>query len=556
MNDKAIIPSGLKMFLVLFVLLAACRFGQPMGQDEISHYYKCTRMLYLDGYSHPADVITFSPHLYPLLACGVCKLFRHFNQATVQMTGVFCWLGVICLLWKLAKTTKEQWVACGLCVFLPMVQQAAVTIEIDQTVLPLVTLLLCWRAKCFMDDGIWKNGLWLAASMALALWGRLTTPFVLIPLFVGFAWWSVDFKRAVKTAAWLLIGCAVFFVTWRLYCLATGVDWQGPFVYLARSFQETTVGERASGASRLVQNMLYLVFWGMNPFLIVLLASSMMVGYMRQRPRTELCYLAAGVWLLCGYEIVGGALFGFPKYQIPAMPLICLGIALAWKGLWSFKRISRLGAVHLVILGLLSCILLMKTGDPLHAMRIDVRETAVAGGAIRLELMKLGLLFAVCWGALSMAVVLFWWRVPVMTLWQLLLLGVLWTNGVFSVWQGNRPYATGYVYGDEGETREVAGLIEFCRWTDRPLFVPHEVLFQLGDFRFVDGLPMDWTDMDAVVERIGNEHPPMIALSVLTNTTNEVREALNHEKLQKNLPPTYEMKRVGRYYVWWNVKRY
>jgi len=260
--------------------------------------------------------------------------------------------------------------------------------------------------------------------------------------------------------------------------------------------------------------------------------------------------------LLCGYEVVGGALFGFPKYQIPAMPLICLGIALAWRGLWSFKPVGRFGAVHLVVLGVLSCVLLMKTGDPLHAMRIDIRETAVVGGAVRLELMKLGLLFAVCWGALSMAVVLFWWRVPVMTLWQLLLLGVLWTNGVFSVWQGNRPYATGYVYGDEGETREVAGLIEFQGWTDRPLFVPHEVLFQTGDFRLVDGLPMDWTDLDAVAERIGNEHPPMVAVSVLTNTAREVRDILRHEKLQKNLLPNYEMKRVGRYYIWWDVRRY
>jgi len=556
MKDVAIKSSGLKMFLVLFVLLTACRFGQPMGQDEISHYYKCIRMLYLDGYSHPADVITFSPHLYPLLACGVCKLFAHFNQATVQMTGIFCWLAVIYLLWKLAKTTQEQWVACGLCVLLPMVQQAAVTVEIDQTVLPLVTLILCWRAKCFMDDSSMKNGLWLAASMALALWARLTTPIVLIPLFVGFAWWSVDSKRAVKTAVWLVLGCIVFFVTWRLYCLATGVDWQGPFVYLARSFQETTIGERSSGASRLVQNMLYLVFWGMNPFLIVLTAGSVVVGYVRKLPRTELCYLAAGIWLLCGYEIVGGALFGFPKYQIPAMPLICLGIALAWKGVWSFKPVGRLGSVHLVILGVLSCVLLMKTGDPLHAMRIDIRETAVTGGAVRLELMKLGLLFAVCWGALSMAVVLFWWRVRVMTLWQLLLIGVLWTNGVFSVWQGNRPYATGYVYGDEGETREVAGLIEFLRWTDRPLFVPHEVLFQIGDFRLVDGLPMDWTDLDSVAELIGNEHPPMVAVSVLTNTASEVRDILRHEKIQKNLLPNYEMKRVGRYYMWWDVRRY
>ena len=200
--------------------------------------------------------------------------------------------------------------------------------------------------------------------------------------------------------------------------------------------------------------------------------------------------------------------------------------------------------------------LLIKLGDPLHALRIDVRETAVIGGSIRLELMKLGARFALCWGVLVLMFVIFRRRLPAMPLWQLLLLGVIWTNGIFSVWQGNRPYSTGYVYGDEGETREVAGLIEFCRWTDRPLFVPHEVLFQLGDFRLVDGLPMDWTDMDAVVERIINTHPPMIALSVLTNTTNEVREALSHEKLQKNLPPTYEMKRVGRYYVWWNGMRY
>ncbi len=548
--------NGLVMFLALFVLLVACRFGQPLGQDEISHYYKCTRMLYLDGYSHPADVITFSPHLYPLVACGVCKLFGRFNQPTMQMTGVFCWIAVLCLLWKLAKTTQEQWVACGLCVLLPMVLQAAVTVEIDQTILPLVTLLLCWRAKTFMEESSAKNGLWLAASMALALWGRLTTPIVLIPLLVGFAWWSTDWRKAVKTAVWLLFGCVVFFETWRLYCRATGVDMWGPFVYLARSFQETTVGERASGASRLVQNMLYLVFWGMNPFLIVLTAGSVVVGYVRKLPRTELCYLAAGIWLLCGYGVVGGALFGFPKYQIPAMPLICLGIALAWKDLWSFKEIGRQGAVHLVILGLMSWLLIVKTGDPLHAMRIDVRETAAVGGAIRLEMMELGLLFAICWGALSMALVLFWWRVRVMTLWQLLLLGVLWTNGVFAVWQGNRPYSTGYVYGDEGETREVAGLIEFCRWTDRPLFVPHEVLFQLGDFRLVDGLPMDWTDLDAVAERVAKEHPPMVAVSVLTNTTSEVRDVLRHEKLQKNLPPNYERKRVGRYYIWWDVRRY
>jgi 4-amino-4-deoxy-L-arabinose transferase-like glycosyltransferase len=540
---------GLVMFLALFVLLVACRFGQPMGQDEISHYYKCIRMLYLDGYSHPADVITFSPHLYPLLACGVCKLTGHFNQAAVQMTGVFCWLAVICLLWKLAKTTQEQWVACGLCALLPMVQQAAVTVEIDQTVLPLVTLLLCWRAKEFMEESSVKNGLWLAASMALALWARLTTPIVLIPLFVGFAWWSTDPKKAVMTAVWLAVGCVVFFVTWRLYCLMTGVNWFGPFEYLARSFRETTVGERASGASRLVQNMLYLVFWGMNPFLIVLTAGSVIVGYLKKGPRTELCYLAAGVWLLCGYEVVGGALFGFPKYQIPAMPLICLGIALAWKDMWKFRLLERREIEYLVGLAILALLAMAFLGDPLHAMRIDIRETAAIGGAIRLEFMKLGARFAVCWGALLVGFVIVRRRLR-LAVWQLLLFCVLWTNGVFSIWQGNCAYSTGYVYGDAGETRQLAEWIVYNRKNKHLLLMPHEVLFQMDDFHLVDGLPMDWTDMNAVAERIETEYPTMIALSVLTNTTSEVREALRNEKMQKILHSDYRMSCFGRYYVW------
>lgn len=542
---------GLKMFLVLFVLLSVCRFGQPLGQDEISHYYKCAHVFYHEGFSKPNELPVFSPHLYPLLSSGICKLLGRFNPSAVQMTGVFCWLILLALLWRLAETPKEQWVACGLCTLLPMVQQAAVTVEIDQTILPLLTLVLCWRARSFMKDGTLRNGLWLAAAMAVALWGRLTTPLVLVPLFVMFAWWSVGLRQAVKTASWLLAGCIVFFVTWWLYGQATGVEWQGPFRYLAASFSETTVGERANGASRLVQNMLYLVFWGMNPFLLVLLVGSMVVGYIRRLERTELCYMAAGVWLLCGYEVVGGALFGFPKYQIPAMPLICLGIALAWRGLWAFPRLKRRTVVHLAVLGLFSCGLLLILGDPLHTMRITVRETAVIGGSVRFELMKLGMLFAICWGALGMAAVLYWWRSPVMALWQLLLLGALWTNGVFSVWQGNRPYATGYVYGDEGETRQLAKQVVDKGWMQKPLLVPHEVLFETGDFSLVSRELVQWMDLEALAERIENEKPPMIALGVLTDMTWCVRGVLQDEKLQKILQSDYEMKRLGRYYVWY-----
>ncbi len=210
---------------------------------------------------------------------------------------------------------------------------------------------------------------------------------------------------------------------------------------------------------------------------------------------------------------------------------------------------ERRNVVYLGGLAILALLAMAFLGDPLHAMRITVRETAVIGGSIRLELMKLGVRFAICWGALLVGFVIVRHRLR-MTVWMLLLFCVLWTNGVFAVWQGNRPYATGYIYGDEGETKLLAQKIIHEGWMERAILVPHEVLFATGDFRLIDRPLIKWMDIDALAERIETERPPMIALGVLTDMTWCVSGVLRDEKMQKILHSNYEMERVGRYYVW------
>ena len=64
---------------------------------------------------------------------------------------------------------------------------------------------------------------------------------------------------------------------------------------------------------------------------------------------------------------------------------------------------------------------------------------------------------------------------------------------------------------------------------------------------------MDWTDLDALAERIETEQPPMIALGVLTDMTWRVRGVLQDEKLQKILHRDYIMERIGRYYIWYKL---
>ena len=78
--------------LLLFIILAAERAQQLMGQDEISHYFKLAGLLFHEGYQNPAELITFSPHAYPLWIVAICHLAGAFSPAVVKSAGVVLWL--------------------------------------------------------------------------------------------------------------------------------------------------------------------------------------------------------------------------------------------------------------------------------------------------------------------------------------------------------------------------------------------------------------------------------------------------------------------------------
>ncbi len=539
----------------LFVSLALPRCGKLLGQDELSHYYKLICLLFEQGFAQPKELITFSPHLYPLTAWGFCRLLSSCAVPAIQVTGILCWLGCIWILWRL-----RGWPAALLAATMPLTLQAAVTIEIDQTILPLTILLLCLAFKrCLRPINSPLSYILLALAMTAALWSRITTPIVLLPLLIGFSIFSMsNWKSIIYIITSLLAGILLFAISWWLYGKVTGIWWQGIYSYFIGSFGETTTGARGINVSHIAQSGVYLLFWGMNPFLLALLGisgwRSLKSVFTQRRLQPEQFYLAAGTWLLIGFLFVGGALFGFPKYQCPALPLLLLAIPA--EDVANSKSPKRHWPLWLMAALLLVALLLCSKfmPDPLYLFRVVLRDMPQRGNGLSAVARSMFKYFSLM-GCFVLAYMFFWLRgashcnrLPYTSL---LVVAAVFTNLALALRQNNAPYATGYIYGDEGETQKVAELILSNHWTRETCIIPIEVLQFLPHTPMAFVPPEPWNDLDVMCDRIEREKPACIAVSPLINGTAELQALHENERFQTLMNANYQFyPKIPHYLIW------
>lgn len=621
--------------LLLFGVLAAGRAPQLMGQDEISHYFKLAGLLFHEGYQNPAELITFSPHAYPLWLVAACRLAGAHSPAVVKGAGIALWL--LCLLVvagicrrlggddgteihtiaglkaqngavtesqaktgsqaeaESQTTTEAESKASAesdarakapgktgadasgearldaspaavlgllLCVTMPVVIQAAVTVDIDQAALPLLVLLLCLAAERLCQAPTWRSAGLVAAAAALALWGRITTPAVIMPVLVLHAGLAAApgarRRRATAMAAALTAGGALFLLTWWLYCRATGIDGTGVFRYFATALQATTVGERGGNLQKWLQNAAALTLWGVNPFLLTLFGldgwQRLTVAWQARRLAAADLYWLAAAAILAGYLLVGGALFGFPKYHCPALPLLAICLAQAGAGQWrrtpgprpSARRQLAVAAALTALLALAAGLLLH---DPVWTLRVDVRSAQLFSHPPRPILLRLAAGLAATYGLGAVAVLFLakTRRLPVAA--GLFAAGLAPNLALLAV-QTAAPYATGYIYGEEGETKQIANIIATHRLEQPPLFVPVEVVQHLGWSDTRTPGPDLWNDPDTLARRIRTEQPALVAASVLVNPVPVLQNLLANRDFQQAMAASYQRHDLGRFIVW------
>lgn len=546
------------IILILAVFSALClwHFDEIHGQDEISHYMNLPRMLFLHGYSRPESLHVFSPHLYPFCTWGVCELFGDANSFCMRLPGVLFWLMTCGMV--LGITRKKLPISALIfLVSVPAVIVGAGIVEIDQTILPLGVLFAVFCFYRWLQNENLLNALAFGVSYVLLLWCRLSAPIVLAPLllFFSFRLGANRWKTAGKTALILAVACGVFAASWWFYGAFTGVYSDGIYEYLVSPFGQTTVGERSSSLRKLILTAVYDSLWGFNPFLLLLVGLAWRRQFKRMPNRPDdfaQIYLWAGTWLLLCFGVVGGSLFGFPKYQLCSLPLLVIALALTGNDAWHWNTRPSGGWLECAILLVGMAVGIFIVGDALYDVRVTARlaVASATGSPLAVMAQTLGRVaagYALMGGVLGMIAR---WRPCVPRTWLIALAAIAFNLGTVAV-QHTTNYQHGYIYGDSGDIRAVSRMIREQQLSLADVLVPMEVL-DAYDWRAAleqpAFLPGNISDVQAAVVE---KSPRLVALSHLIYESALMKDALENDEFKAFMKARgYSQTQLGSFVVW------
>jgi hypothetical protein len=529
---------------------AGPRLSQLAGLDEILYAMRLGKALSEDGFRHGSDLIAYSPHLHGL-SIGLTHRILGPGAAVARLPGVLAWVAVLLLMWRWLRRSGRSSagpVALALAATMPLAAQGGAIADIDNSLLVLLVFLQCWSVDRFVARRDWWSGCLVPLATALALWGRLTTPSILLPVFVVYAGGRAGRRMALAVAGAWGAGWLLLLASWGGYCALTGVAFADPFVYLRDSLLFATVGSRGASLRKVAFTGVYLWLWlgGGVLALVALAAVQRLRGWWHEREwRREDLYLGAGLCLLLGYTVVGGTLFGFPKYHCPAVPLLLIGCSPVLAGLRTEGNPPPLRW----ILGFFALALLTQyaaIGDPILLLRLDLRQAMVsASQPVRPLLARLAcrLLLGVLL-VLAPLLVARWRRLRPVPLLVALALGM---NVGLLVRQGLGGYQTGYDYGDRGDTRAVAAWLRPRLEPDSWAMVPGEVAHLLDR----PGLPYlendQWKNVPNVVRALRLQRMKAAGISILTNDVEQYRTLTANPEIRAVLDKDYTEYHIGAY---------
>lgn len=549
---------ALLSILLLFLLLSLLRIDQTVAQEDLH------RLRAAKSFSHQEAVYSDTPPLYSRCLQGMFYLFGE-NEAAARIPGVISGLLSILLVFFLTKTliSKNQsdgvpWAAVSALLYVttPAVVQGSVILDVDNTLLiPSLLIVFGSLVKLQQEKKIrWAISLGLA--VALALWGRITTPVVLISLLIVYVLLSKHFSgfRSFPLVA-IFSGALLFGVSWYLYCRATGAVFSEPWSYTLSLLRFRTQSSGGFTVPQMLENLVYLTIW-LGPLALTLFAIlvSKRLTYFVKSPRVNLedTFLLGGLVILGGYTLIGGTPFGFPKYHSPGIALMY-----TWLGVFLYRRNaadfpdSRLKLRNVAIFAAIAfAIQALTLGDSLYLLRYQWRESLALDAPLTEILEKTVWKGGFYFSALLVSFVTglrFFFRKNPFSLVVAMSLGL---NVGLCLLQSLAPYQTGYGYGAQG-TLEAVQLIRNNVSPESVVLAPGEMIYYLNfpKSRYPI-LDRRWKDPEGLKKRLASEDVSAFVYSIVANTVDQVRFASSDSSFQEFLRSKFHPFTVGSFKIW------
>ena len=561
-ENKPLKYSGWAIFfiaLALYMFFSLPRINQPVAQDDL-HWLVAAQSLSVDGiarkYASPDDEAVFSPHLYPWCLAFTFKIFGT-NEMAARLFGFFCGLATIIMVFFVTRSfargnSNERLLWASICTLLyatiPAVVQGFLILSIDNTLLTPAVLLLFWSYSEYMK----KEKLhWIVIcgfAMTLALWGRITTPPVAAMIIIFYTIIrdkNVKFKLPVFFS--IFAGLMLFLVSWYVYCVLRNVQFIGPLDYTLSSLtaRKQTVVET-------LKDIIPIVLWiGIFPIMLMISIVAVRIkDFLRNKKlQNEDIFLLGGLVIFCGYTVVGGTIFGYPKYHSPSLPLLTVYTGIMLSAFSNVFKNIRLHTVILVILIALA-IQFFIVGDLLYFFRYSLRYMMAFSNHSSVDIIK-SLVFKMSvysgiFIILFLAIIRFSSLKNFIGLLLVLSLGSSWGTCLL---QTTAHYYTHYNYGCRG-TREAAGFIRNSVPCGSVVIAPGEIIYYMKLPR--PGYISDsfWYDIRKLEKKLSEPNTSGLVYSIATNTVNQIRAIEKTQSIQNILTEDYNFFRIESYMVW------
>lgn len=270
------------------------------------------------------------PPLYQYtLALGIRVLGG--SNAVLRGVSVVWFLASLVLAWQLLRLLLPRGtpallraVPLALILLTPLVNEGSLHLDIDNTSLTFSLLLFSYVFLRAPLDTSWRRCLALGLLLALALWSKLTTPFLLLGAAILFLLLSRQVRGAFRLAVVALsTGLGLFFLTYFLYC---DLFHYPPSFMFEFSYLHNRKIYQPNDLWPIVQSMRWHTVW-LSPGIALLLLfgfAARVREYVRERRTEPADFLLLTAAMIFFFYVAWGGLFG--KYTVPGAILGLLGL--------------------------------------------------------------------------------------------------------------------------------------------------------------------------------------------------------------------------------------
>lgn len=554
--------SVLSSAMVFFVILTLDRLRQLVPADDLWYLVSAKTL-----FSHHVllDNLRFSAlfldNLEPGLYLRLLVLaFRFFGESEMsgRVVGIISGLLSILLVAAITKylvhgneSARKRWSAFSALAYAlaPTTIQGAVMFQVDTTLMVPSLLCLLWATVRYLQE---KRFVWafaIVATTTVALWERLASPAVVILFLIGFiAAIREELKMKVASIISIVLGALLFWLTWIIYTQITRTPHRAQLDFTLLALTDRIIRELHQFFRGVIQFILWLGVFS-PPLLVFVIWRRLRSFFLGSKVRPEDVFLLCGVFFLIGYLLIGGIVFGFPRYHSPFIPMFYVGAAIVLSRHKSdYSDLSLRYAA--VIGGIAFAVQVVAIGDPLYFLRYSLREALAVGPLQHQALLKPAVLKL---AFLSLACIFLWSAFLRSGLRKsiggVLLAVFLGSSAGLSFLQATATYHTGYNYGEQGRMEAVKYISERTPWKSA-ILAPSEIIYYLRSPGAVYLSDDFWDDAAQIRERLADPRVSAIAVSVTGLEIGQVSRVFSDKEIVSILHHDFENAKIGSYFIW------